>query len=132
MPRPFNPLHRVRGATRKKHADDDGIEVEDKHRDGDEEDDEHEREPRDKKHKKKKEKHHRAHDEERTTTTTTTTTTTISLFHEGRELPGLPRPTPGAAQRARRCATEAWSTGCCSRSSRSRCSGSRASTSPCA
>ena len=33
MPRPFNPLHRVRGATRKKHADDDGIEVEDKHRD---------------------------------------------------------------------------------------------------
>ena len=64
MPRPFNPLHRVRGATRKKHADDDGIEVEDKHRDGDEEDDEHEREPRDKKHKKKKEKHHRAHDEE--------------------------------------------------------------------
>ena len=65
MTRPFNPLHRVRGAhtPHKKHADDDGIEIDEKHRHRLDEDGAHQREPRDKKKKKKMEKH-RAHDEE--------------------------------------------------------------------
>ena len=107
MPRPFNPLHRVRGATRKKHADDDGIEVEDKHRDGDEEDDEHEREPRDKKHKKKKEKHHRAHDEEADDDDDDDDDDDGDLPSSTKAESCLGCLDPlGAAQRARRCATK--------------------------